>query len=56
LGTNRALYLNRDSVFRYDFNEIGYERRNGYAYHGTWPANLLDRDYPKWRAQVSQAP
>ena len=56
LGTNRALYLDRDSVFRYDFNEIGYERRNGYAYHGTWPANLLDRDYPKWRAQVSQAP
>lgn len=51
LGTNRALYLDRDSVFRYDFNEIGHERRNGYAYHGTWPARLLDRDYPKWREQ-----
>lgn len=51
LGTNRALYLDRDSVFRYDFNEIGHERRNGYAYHGTWPARLLDRDYPKWCEQ-----
>lgn len=51
LGTDRALYLDRDSVFRYDFNEIGAERRNGYSYHGTWPASLIERDYPKWRAK-----
>jgi PelA/Pel-15E family pectate lyase len=43
LGTNRPLYLDRDSVFRYDFAEIGYERRSGYAYHGTWAAELLTR-------------
>lgn len=49
LGTNRPLYLDRDSVFRYDFAEIGYERRSGYEYLGTWPASLLDRDYPRWR-------
>lgn len=51
LGSHRALYLDRDSVFRYDFNEIGHERRNGYAYHGTWPASLIERDYPKWRSK-----
>lgn len=51
LGTNRPLYLDRDSVFRYDFSEIGYERRSGYGYHGDWPAELLDEDYPRWRAQ-----
>ena len=51
LGTNRPLYLDRDSVFRYDFSEIGYERRSGYGYHGDWAAELLDEDYPRWRAQ-----
>ncbi|WP_425395109.1 pectate lyase [Aeoliella sp.] len=51
LNTNRPLYLDRDSVFRYDFSEISYERRSGYAYHGTWAASLLERDYPRWRAK-----
>lgn len=51
LGTNRPLYLDRDSVFRYDFAEIGYERRSGYNYHGTWAARLLESDYPRWRAK-----
>jgi PelA/Pel-15E family pectate lyase len=49
LGTNRPLYLDRDSVFRYDFAEISHERRSGYSYHGTWGADLLARDYPRWR-------
>lgn len=51
LGTNRPLYLDRDSVFRYNFAEIGYERRSGYEYHGTWAERLLTRDYPAWRAR-----
>ncbi len=49
LGTNRPLYLDRDSVFRYDFTEISYERRSGYRYHGTWAASLLATEYPAWR-------
>jgi hypothetical protein len=48
LGTNRPLYLDRDSVFRYDFAEISYERRSGYAYHGTWAASLIATEYPAW--------
>ncbi len=51
LRTNRPLYLDRDSIFRYDFNQVGYERRSGYAYHGTWPASLLSDEYPAWRAR-----
>lgn len=51
LRTNRPLYLDRDSVYRYDFSEIGYERRSGYEYHGTWAASLLNEDYPRWRTQ-----
>ena len=41
LGTNRPIFLGRDSVVRYAFGEIEAERRNGYAYYGTWPAALL---------------
>jgi PelA/Pel-15E family pectate lyase len=41
LGTNRPIFLGRDSVVRYAFSEIEAERRNGYAYYGTWPATLL---------------
>jgi PelA/Pel-15E family pectate lyase len=40
LGTNRPIFLGRDSVVRYTFGEIEQERRNGYAYYGTWAASL----------------
>lgn len=56
LGTNRPLYLDRDSKFRYDFAEVGYERRSGYDYHGTWAASLLAQDYPAWRAKLGSKP
>ena len=49
LETNRPLYLDRDSVYRYDFSEIGYERRSGYDYHGTWAASLIEKYYPAWK-------
>ena len=49
LKTNKPLYLDRDSVFRYDYGEISNERRSGYAYHGTWATSLLEKKYPKWR-------
>jgi PelA/Pel-15E family pectate lyase len=50
LGSHRPLYLDRDSEFNYDFAQVSYERRSGYAYHGNWPATLLERHYPAWRA------
>jgi len=56
LGTNRPLYMDRDSVPHYNFAEIGYERRSGYNYHGTWPAILLAKDYPAWRARLGKNP
>lgn len=48
LGTNRPLYVDRSSVFRYDYREISYERRSGYSYHGTWARSLLESEYPAW--------
>lgn len=51
LGTNRPVFTGRDKVIRYAISEIEYERRNGYAYYGTWPGTLLAEDYPRWRAK-----
>jgi PelA/Pel-15E family pectate lyase len=51
LGTNRPIFLGRDRVVRYDHNEIEQERRAGYGYLGTWPAALIEKDYPAWKAQ-----
>ncbi|MBL9214740.1 MAG: pectate lyase [Opitutaceae bacterium] len=54
LGTNRPLFVGRDQVFHYDFNAVERERRLGYAYLGTWPAALLAKEYPRWRARHSR--
>ena len=48
-GSNRPIFLDRDSVVRYAFSEIGQERRTGYAYYGSWAARLLTDEYPQWR-------
>jgi PelA/Pel-15E family pectate lyase len=55
LGTNRPIFLGRDSIVRGRLDEIERERRAGYAYYGTWPATLIDRDYPRWRASLGHA-
>ena len=56
LGTNRPMFLGRDSKVHYDLGEIEPERRNGYAFYGVWPAALLSKDYPRWRAKPGIKP
>lgn len=53
LGTDRPLFMDRDSAPNYDYAKVSYERRSGYSYHTTAPAALLDRDYPAWRARLA---
>ncbi|MBD0823730.1 pectate lyase [Aestuariibaculum marinum] len=31
--------------------EISYERRNGYAWYGSWPKNLISTEYSAWKAK-----
>jgi PelA/Pel-15E family pectate lyase len=52
IETNRPLFSGRDSVKKYSFAEIEYERRNGYRWYVDRPAKLLSEDYPKWQARV----
>lgn len=48
IGTNRPIFAGRDGVKKYSIAEIEAERRNGYAWYGSWGTSLL-RDYSKWR-------
>jgi len=51
IGTNQPIFADRDGVAKHNLAEIGYERRNGYAWLGTWPARLLEQEYPVWKAK-----
>jgi PelA/Pel-15E family pectate lyase len=48
IETNQPFFSGRDSIKKYKVGEIEYERRNGYAWYGVWPADLLAKKYPKW--------
>jgi pectate lyase len=54
IGTNRPLFSDRDGVKKYDLADIGYERRNGYAWLGYWPRRLLEKDYPAWKQRLAK--
>ena len=56
LDTDRPIYVGRDSKVHYQLSEIENERRAGYLYAGTWPARLLEKDYPAWQKRVNTAP
>jgi PelA/Pel-15E family pectate lyase len=49
IGTNRPMFSGRDGVKKYTVAEIENERRVGYSWWGTWPATLLEQDYPAWQ-------
>jgi PelA/Pel-15E family pectate lyase len=48
IGSNRPFFCDRDGIKKYALQEIGYERRNGYAWYGTWAKTLLEKRYPEW--------
>jgi pectate lyase len=53
IETNRPVFADRDGIPRPALADIGYERRNGYTWYGTWPQELLQVDYPRWRKRVA---
>jgi PelA/Pel-15E family pectate lyase len=55
IGTNRPIFCDRDGVAKHSLGEIGYERRNGYAWLGYWPRALLEQDYPAWKERTAGA-
>jgi PelA/Pel-15E family pectate lyase len=55
IGTNRPVFAGRDGVRKYAFAEIERERRTGTPWFGTWPAKLIEKEYPQWRARIAGA-
>lgn len=52
IGSNKPVFGDRDDKVHYNFDEISEERKNGYAWFGQWPLNLLDNNYPKWLKSI----
>jgi pectate lyase len=53
IATNGPVFVDRDGVPRPNLADIGYERRNGYAWYGTWPQKLLEVEYSAWRNRIA---
>jgi len=47
LDTEEPYVCDRDGIPQPSLEYIGYERRNGYGWYGTTPANVIKR-YPEW--------
>jgi len=54
IGTNRPIFGDRDGSIHYSLSEISHERRNGYAWYGTWPQKLLQTEYPAWKKRLAR--
>ena len=52
IGTNRPIFCDRDGIAKRNIADIGYERRNGYSWLGYWPRDLLEKEYPAWKAKL----
>ncbi len=53
IGTDRPIFAGRDAVKRYALSEIERERRTGTRWYGSWPARLLEKEYPQWRGSLN---
>jgi PelA/Pel-15E family pectate lyase len=53
IATNRPFFCGRDGVMKFDIAEIEAERRNGYAWYGSWGDNVARR-YASWRKQFPE--
>ncbi|UEG49493.1 pectate lyase [Ferruginibacter lapsinanis] len=49
IKTNVPFFSGRDSQRHATVAEIENERRIGYAWYGTWPLKLLNKEYPEWK-------
>ena len=51
IGTNRPIFSGRNGVIKYDVSKIEHERRNGYAWYGSWPASIA-KSYAAWKQKL----
>jgi PelA/Pel-15E family pectate lyase len=51
IDSNTPFFSGRDSHKVWKLEDIEHERRIGYAWYGTWPKDLLEKEYPKWKSK-----
>jgi PelA/Pel-15E family pectate lyase len=54
LETSQPFLANRDGKRVQSLAEVQRERRSGYDWYGTWPAELIARDYPAWKSRLAK--
>ena len=52
---NSIVLANRDGIRVQEYSQIHHERRTGYAWYGTWPAKLLNEEYPAWKKRMGRS-
>jgi PelA/Pel-15E family pectate lyase len=48
IENNKPFFTGRDGIKKWSVSEIEHERRTGYAWYGTWPKAILEKEYPEW--------
>ena len=51
IDSNKPFFSGRNSIKKWSLAEIEHERRVGYAWYGTWPQLLIEKEYPEWVAK-----
>jgi PelA/Pel-15E family pectate lyase len=54
LKTTQPMFVDRDGVPKASVLDIGYERRNGYAWYSTMPQKVL-KAYGEWKKRVEKS-
>ncbi len=49
IGSERPIFVGRSGEVHYDFQKVEQERRGGYSYYGSWPKDMISKEYPEWR-------
>lgn len=53
IKTDRPIFSDRDSIIKYDIEEIGEERRRGYSWYGGWGEKVANA-FAKWPHRKAQ--
>jgi len=54
IEAQQPMFVDRDGIPKHHLADIGYERRNGYAWYGTWPQRLIEKEYVEWKKRTEE--
>ncbi|WP_443944927.1 pectate lyase [Pedobacter sp. AW1-32] len=54
IDTNTPIFGDRDNSIKTKLEELSPERRNGYAWYGSFASKLLEKEYQKWLSSAKK--